>query len=168
MEDFLKEIELALKHKLYFIALSSTLTLPDICGALGSENNKASGEKYKEWYDKYAFNKCSARLDGHSCYKFRCSLLHQGSTIDSSEKNKSNFSRVLFLEPNEMILMHDNVIDNALNLDINLFCKGMIDAVRYWFAEVSESENFKKNYNNIVKRHLNGLSPFIGGITVIS
>ena len=27
MEDFLKEIELALEHKLYFIALSSTLTL---------------------------------------------------------------------------------------------------------------------------------------------
>ncbi|HII4449559.1 TPA: hypothetical protein ACY4RW_001459 [Clostridium perfringens] len=168
MEDFLKEIELALKHKLYFIALSSTLTLPDICGALGSENNKASGEKYKEWYDKYAFNKCSARLDGHSCYKFRCSLLHQGSTIDSSEKNKSNFSRVLFLEPNGPLTMHDNIMCGALNLDINKFCFGMIEAVRIWYKQVKDSEVFKQNYPNMIKRYQNGLSPFISGITVIS
>lgn len=168
MEDFLKEIELALEHKLYFIALSSTLTLPDICGALGSENNKASGKKYKEWYDKYAFNKCSTILDGHNCYKFRCSLLHQGSTIDSSEKNKSKFSRILFLELNKMILMHDNLIDDVLNLDINLFCKGMIDAVRYWFAEVSKNDIFKKNYPNMIKRYKGGLKPFVNGMTVIS
>ncbi|UBK36159.1 hypothetical protein [Clostridium perfringens] len=168
MEDFLKEIELALKHKLYFIALSSTLTLPDICGALGSENNKASGEKYKEWYDKYAFNKCSTRLDGHSCYKFRCSLLHQGSTIDSSYKNKSNFSRILFLEPYGNNFFHDNVINGALNLDINQFCLGMINAVKNWNDEVKDSDVFKKNYPNMIKRYQNGLSPFISGITVIS
>lgn len=174
MEDYLTQIELALQHNLYLIALSNALSLPDICGALNSEDNKASGKKYEAWYNKYAFGKCSTHLDGHSCYKFRCSLLHQGSTQDSSEYNKSKFSRILFLEPskNSPFCFHDNIFGSnnelVLNIDVITFCKGMITAVREWYEEVNSIEPFISNYNNFVKRYPTGLSPYITGLPVIS
>ena len=54
MELILKEIERALDAKLYYLALQASLTLPDICGALQSDNGKATGDKYIAWYDTYA------------------------------------------------------------------------------------------------------------------
>ena len=168
MNEILNEIQKALQHKLYFLALSSTLTLPDICAALESDNNKTTGKKYKQWYNTYAYGKCSSFLDGHSCYKFRCSLLHQGSSKYSSEYNKSDFERIIFLEPNHTFFMHDNIINDALNLDIVTFCNGMIKAVRSWEQIVCSSETFKKNYSNTIKLYPNGLPPYIVGPSVIS
>lgn len=41
MELILKEIERALDAKLYYLALQASLTLPDICGALQSNDGVA-------------------------------------------------------------------------------------------------------------------------------
>ena len=52
MELILKEIERALDAKLYYLALQASLTLPDICGALQSDDGVAKNYKYIAWYDK--------------------------------------------------------------------------------------------------------------------
>lgn len=54
MELILKEIERALDAKLYYLALQVSLTLPDICAALQSDDGRASKSKYIAWYDTYA------------------------------------------------------------------------------------------------------------------
>ena len=46
MELILKEIERALDAKLYYLALQASLTLPDICGALQSNDGVAKKHKY--------------------------------------------------------------------------------------------------------------------------
>ena len=46
MELILKEIERALDAKLYYLALQASLTLPDICGALQSDDGVAKNYKY--------------------------------------------------------------------------------------------------------------------------
>jgi len=53
MRELLVEIEKAHQAKLFYLSLFGTLSLPDIAGALESENGRTSSEKYKQWYSRY-------------------------------------------------------------------------------------------------------------------
>lgn len=98
MRNFLAQIKKGLDVNLYLLSLFSALAIPDICGAMGSENGEASAEKYKTWFDKYVAPKYNNFLNGDDCYYSRCSLLHQGS----SQHNKSNYKRVLLLSRQQL------------------------------------------------------------------
>ncbi len=164
MEFFLKEIEEALNRGLYFIALQSTLSLPDICGALASSDGRASGPNYIKWYNTYAREKGPISISGEDCYYFRCSCLHQGT----SQNPKSAYKRIFFLVPNNYSFCHNNIFDDVLNIDINIFCKNIISAVRNWEAQAKNTDNYIKNYDKLIRVYPNGLPPYITGMPVIS
>lgn len=165
MEFQLTEIERALNLGLYYVALQASLALPDICGALQSDNGEASKQKYIAWYNTYAKEPGANSISGDDCYYFRCSCLHQGST----QHPRSSYSRILFLVPTgNGFIFHNNVINNALNIDINIFCRNIIKAVRDWTKKVENDENYKKNYEHLLKVYPNGLRPYIVGCPVIS
>lgn len=162
MEDLLNEIERGLDAKVYQLALSLSLCIPDICAALESEDGKISGSKYKGWYEKYMGSKVS--LSAADCYYFRCSFLHQGST----QHERSQYKKIIFVEPGSGGIFHNNVINDALNIDVRIFCRDLIKSARKWHNEVKESENYKKNYQKTFKRYPNGLAPYIVGVPVYS
>ena len=164
MEFLLKEIEQALNSGMYFMALQSTLSLPDICGALQSSNGMATKSNYISWYDTYAKESSSNAISGEDCYYFRCSCLHQGTT----QNPNSSYSRILFLVPNNQIVAHNNIFNDALNIDINVFCSNILSAVRKWKLLVKDDPNYVQNYANLIKVYPNGLPPYIIGIPVIS
>lgn len=165
MELLLNEIEKALDVGLYFIALQASLTLPDICGALQSDDGKADKQKYINWYDTYAKEHGNCSISGDDCYYFRCSYVHQNST----QHPKSSYSRILFLAPiDKSIILHNNIMFGALNIDVNIFCRNIIKSVRNWQKTVETNENYRRNYSNLIKLYPNGLSPYIVGIPVIS
>ena len=94
--NYLSEIEKAVENKLYIIALTSALALPDICACLESSNpNDNSGvrKRYKKWYIKNAQNRCL--LDAESCYKYRCSMVHSNNSLIDTACEKVAF----FLPP---------------------------------------------------------------------
>ncbi|AEG15639.1 hypothetical protein Desku_2093 [Desulfofundulus kuznetsovii DSM 6115] len=164
MKDLLDQIESALDANLYFLALAGSLLIPDICGAAGSKNGRSSREKYINWFAKYASNICPF-LSGEDCWRFRCSLLHQGSSQDE----RSSYCRVLFIEPTATTnVFHCNVLNDALNIDIRIFCLGMVAAARRWLGEVEGTELFKRNMRKFMQRYPNGLAPYIVGVPVIS
>lgn len=165
MELILKEIERALDAKLYYLALQASLTLPDICGALQSDNGKATRDKYIAWYDTYAKEPGNLSISGKDCYYFRCSYVHQALTTHE----KSSYSRIIFLAPTcHGIIMHNNVINDALNIDVKLFCNNILNAVRKWQKSIKNNENYKRNYKNLIKLYPDGFPPYITGIPVIS
>jgi hypothetical protein len=93
MELFLQQIQASLEEKLYYLALYTSLTIPDICSALESDNGEAEGKKYKQWYDKYMLNKYRSVagevvFSADDCWYFRCSILHQGSSIHTRSTYK--------------------------------------------------------------------------------
>ena len=47
-----QEIRKALENELYFVALSSALTLPDICGKAAYPDERSSRKRYISWYDE--------------------------------------------------------------------------------------------------------------------
>jgi len=65
------------------------------------------------------------------------------------------------------MFFHCNVFNNALNLDIPMFCEDMIDGVEAWFALKKTDENVQRNLANLVQLHPNGLSPYLPGVPAV-
>jgi len=136
MDRFFQEITVAAENGLYYLALFGALALPDICGGMESADGQANELRYTAWFDRWVATKYHGTVSGEDCYGFRCSMLHQGR----ARPRKGNFSRVLFLETNTRgIFMHNNVLDDALNLDISTFCRDLVDGARTWLATVEST-----------------------------
>jgi hypothetical protein len=98
MRILLGQLEKSLEGHLYYLSLITALAVPDIAGALDAEDGQATGERYRSWYERWVrprFGETIKKLlagevaplnipvetnplDGDACYRFRCSLLHQG------------------------------------------------------------------------------------------
>ena len=165
MEELMSQIKKALDNNLYYLALLAALTLPDICGALSSEDGEANKQRYIEWFNKYVGEKYKGCLTGEDCYYFRCSFVHQGA----SQHPKSNYSRVIFVEPTATSnIFHCNILEDALNIDVRIFVMDILEGVEKWLDEIKDTEVFKKNYARFMNRYPNGLPPYIVGVPVIS
>jgi len=164
MRDLLNQIERGLNYNLYYLCLYVALAIPDICGSLESDDGIATGEKYKKWFDEYLATKYGGFLTGEDCYLFRCSLLHQGSSCNPN----SSYSRVLFVElTNRNLILHNNILNDALNIDVNIFCKDIIEGANKWLIKNENMDNYKKNSDKFMERHSQGLAPYIVGVPVI-
>jgi hypothetical protein len=165
MEELLRQITWASNAGAYFIALLGALSVPDICGALDSPGGEATGQTYKDWFDAHVAPSCYGMMDGDDCYKFRCSLLHQGTT----QHPKGGYARIIFVEPGASgNVFHMNVMNDALNIDVRLFCQDIVTAATAWQASVVGTEPYETNVRKFVTRYPNGLPPYIVGIPVIS
>lgn len=52
VQKIVNDIRAALNNDLYFVALSTALTLPDICGKAEYPDENSSRKRYIDWYDK--------------------------------------------------------------------------------------------------------------------
>jgi hypothetical protein len=163
MEVITKEIEQALTAGLYYLAIVTVLSLPDVCAALESQNGESSGAKYKAWYDTWMAVRYP-EITGQDLYSLRCGVLHQGRLGHS----KMQYSRVLFTVPNpQKNLYHRNIANDALNLDALQFCRDMIECVSAWYAAKQGDPNVQANLPRLVQFRANGLAPYMPGVALI-
>jgi hypothetical protein len=190
MRLLIEQIEQSLNYRYYYLSLMATLAIPDIAGALDSDDGRALGARYKGWFESWVRPRASeviqalmppqmgeilsqvpsgipefeSPLTGDACYRFRCSLLHQGST----QHPDSPYDRILFVEPGSSTnVIHYSMANNALIIDVNLFCREVIAGARLWLDSVEGTQKFENNYANFARRHPNGLAPFVDGAPVI-
>jgi hypothetical protein len=182
MHTLIDQLELSLTSKQYLLSLYVALTIPDIAGALSSEDGTAKGSKYAAWFEEWVhpqrtetvlakirpeyradFGPTQNPLSGEECYRFRCSLLHRGST----QHDKSPFARIIFIEPGAADAVVTGQVEDALCIDLDLFCREMISAARLWLKATKEDPNYLKNYERFIQRHEGGLAPYIIGVPVI-
>lgn len=166
MDEFLDQIELACTSGNFYLALFCCLALPDICGAISSPDGRATGARFATWFDKYVAPRYDGNFAGSNCYVFRCAALHQGR----SKHEKLGYERVLFLAPTAGtgVIMHNNVLNDALNLDVSEFCTDVIRGVRQWLQDEETNPDVQNNLAVFLKRHEGGLEPYIVGADVYS
>lgn len=162
LDDYLNEIVVAEQHGLWMLALTGALALPDICGAIESANGRATGNKYRGWFTRHISPKYP-RIDPEDCWQLRCSLLHQGRSSAVS------YQRLIFVAPGP-ITFHNNILDDALNLDMRTFCTDVISAVRSWQGQMQSTANpsYQGNIGQVMRWHRGGLSPYVVGVDVLS
>jgi len=164
MRDLLEQIQRGLELNLYYLSLFVALTIPGICGAMASEDGLATGDKYKNWFDQYVAPKYHVFLTAEDCYLFRCSVLHQGTT----QHPRSGYSRIVFVEPSvTKSVLHCNILNDALNIDVRVFCNDIIEGAKLWLQQNEQTEIYRKNCDKFSRRYPNGLSPYIVGVPVI-
>lgn len=170
MRELLGQIDAALDARLYYVALFSALAIPDLCAALESSTGVTTGRQYADWFDRHVARKYTAgvnrspSLSGLQCWQFRCSLLHQGRLQPDKPER---YSRMFFLEPSGGIVMHNNVMNDALNIDVRVFCRDLIESAVSWLAGVEGTEPYESNAKKSIQRYPDGLEPWVQGYPTI-
>jgi len=158
----------ARKH-LYWPALHILVIIPDICGALESEDGKALPPRYKAWCKRYVVD--PPFPSANEWYDIRCKLLHQGRTLVKRGKYKGyRFS----LPDNRGNMAHRNVFGRELNLDVSALIEWVKQGLNMWFIDISENrypdktKNVKRNLPYLIKvtEKGKGLKPYIKGTNI--
>lgn len=153
MKIFLDGINLSLQTSNWISALSMSLTIPDIAGKI--EYPMIMGRKrYIDWFDKYVAHKYRTEnelfLSGNDCYAFRCSLLHEGISDISHQQAKKRHDNFIFVVPQKNgLTIHNNIIDNFLQLRIDLFSKDIIDSCNQWLDDISFNTSKQREMKNM-------------------
>lgn len=164
LDVYLGSIRGCLDKGLHYAAIVVALTVPEICGALESESGWGGEKIYLAWCAKY-LEPSYPELSAIDFYKLRCGVVHQGKF----GKDGMTFSRVIFGLPiRNGVLVHSNIINDALNLDADRFCEDIIAAAKKWYANNTQNPHVIKNLPNLVRYRPEGLSPYVGGIPVIA
>jgi hypothetical protein len=147
IRSMLSEIRSCLEAGLFNVILFPTLALPDICGAIQAQNGQATGGTYARWFDKYVAPRYMSDsgqciFTGETCYQLRCAVLHQGRVTHK----KMGYDAVMFLQPNELVTHHNDIVNQQLHLAFDQFCPDMIDGVEQWLANAGSDP--------VVRRHL--------------
>lgn len=142
MRRFTSSIRLALAAGDWYGALSTALTLPDICGRLESPNAR-TGERYVNWYRQWMQPRYTIRgggvrpddvmLSGDDCYALRCSYIHEGGgnvLLPRGERVLEGFRFIT--PPQDGNVIHMNQLDGALQLQVDLFCSDVAESVEAW------------------------------------
>lgn len=152
------DLKNCLSQRLFFAALDISLTIPDICSALESNNGQTDGNKYMKWVDTYFAPKYNGFINGSDIWKLRCASLHQGKI----NHDKPKFDRIIFQIPNSSDL-HCNIIGgNTFVLNIQSFVNDMIKSRSEWIALNMSNKNIAKNYENCFKYQQTSVGNFIG------
>jgi hypothetical protein len=148
--SLLSQIEQSLRLNLYFVAIMTSLVIPDIGGAIDSENGKTDKFKYINWFDKYVKTRYtnSRPLTGRECYYLRCSMLHQGITKHSNQSGNITFMNY----PQSNSSVNPISLDNHLGLIIEpkTFCNNIIFGAYDWLDTVHNHILFNKNMENFI------------------
>jgi hypothetical protein len=136
------EIKRAFNAELYFIALSATLSLPDICSALekpaGHQRYRKIQTRYEDWCRRYLIPHYK-KLTPEDVWILRGGVVHNAMLVKG--RDGSRYIRVIFGLPggnrmNEVTFTDINEHEGtALVLDLSTFCHNMFKAVDDWFAE---------------------------------
>lgn len=164
LDVLLGNVHACLDGGMYYAALVVALTIPEICAALEAEGGRGNSERYKKWYRDYLAD-LYPYLTDDDCYSLRCSVLHQGKL----GRPGMQYSRVLFTVPNaENNVFHNNVWNDALNLDVVLFCNDVSEAAKRWYAAKHDDPHVVANLPNLVRYRPTGLSPYMVGMPLIA
>ena len=74
-------------------------------------------------------------LRGEDCYALRCAILHEGSHDISEQRARQVIENFNFVVPPQGWVVHMNQTNNALQLQVDIFCRDICSSVHQWLAD---------------------------------
>jgi hypothetical protein len=158
MAELIAQIRVASANGLYYLALLGALTLPDICGALASDNGRASGSKYKDWLRA---NVPEQAADADEIYGLRCSMMHQGQALPHG----GHFP-IAFMAPGVGQLHNLSTVVSGEQvgwLSIEMFVAEVTNGTERWLAQYGASNTVRRNLDKFARLRPEGLPPHVSG-----
>ncbi len=147
-----------LSQRLFFAAINISLTIPDICSALESDDGSTDRHKYKRWVDNYFPKEYNHFIDASDIYKLRCASLHQGKF----NHNNPKYSNIFFQVSNDSIF-HCQIIGGSLILNTEIFVSDMIESRKKWLEANKSNPIIQENYQKSFRYYPDGL-PGLGNV----
>lgn len=138
----------AIHQKNWYAALFICLALPDICGSLENPQEQV-GVRYRDWFNRYVASRGGSGITADDCYYFRCACLHQG--LDFHARMESE--RIHFIAPTPGVMVHGNMLNNVLQMQIDQFCLEMGYGVHLWMKDVQGNEEIQNRMNQLIRIH---------------
>ena len=165
MDELIAQIRAARDAGLYYLALMGTLMLPDICGALDSDNGRATASKFKDWLKA---NVPEQAGDAAAIYGLRCSLLHQGTMLPHG-----GHLPIACTYPHPSVPQFHRCLteiggDSVWWLSIPMFVDEVTSGAEAWFVKHGKTARVKRNMEKFVRLRMEGLPPHIVGAPVIA
>ena len=80
----------------------------------------------------------------------RCALLHEGRDNITEQRAREALDRFHFIEPPPNARRHCNQINNVLQLQVDVFCKEVLEGLAQWRKDVQGSKHIEQRINNIL------------------
>lgn len=156
MNHLIEALETSINTQNWYSVLFISLTLPDICGKI-DQPNEGSAKRTINWFNKYlkqiyTSNSEHLLLSGSDFYALRCAYLHEGNADITNQRAREILDNFRFVQPlTDEICLHNIHINNTLLLQVDLFGKDVLNALKQW--EIKNSQEIKKyqDFNNILK-----------------
>lgn len=163
MKRFTDAVCGALLQENWYAALALALALPDICSSLETPDKaerRKVGRRYARWFKTWLepmHTMCTGAdmrphvfLNGNDCYALRCSLLHQGTDDIMDQQARDVLERFQFIAPVRGVVYHRNQIGNHLQLQVDIFCREIVNAVHSWEAAKAGNATIAKEKQGLL------------------
>jgi hypothetical protein len=168
MDTILEEIRRAFGSGCFYLAITSSLTVPDICSALEAQSGRTTSSAYQRWCTEWflRLGHYDQHLTAADLWNLRCGVVHQGRMGHPGLE----FRRVIFSLPSGNLFDLNWLLDPAdrndpskrcLNLDARNFCRAMVEAAQAWYSARRNDPNVQANLPNLLQYRPNGLLPWI-------
>ena len=129
-----QEMERCRANKAYWSLLHVTVCIPDICGALESDNGESTKAGYIAWSDHYLPDQL---LTGAERYRMRCKVLHQGR---ASTDQPGRYDGFAFTQPPTIGRpCHREIDGKTLVLDVGQLAVETQAGAERWFQALESA-----------------------------
>jgi hypothetical protein len=170
LSRFTDAVVQALRDKNFYAALAVSLTLPDICGKLSTPKT-GSKARYVDWCRKYLQPKYTSMiaarpnpngrgvlreervfLSAEDAYAIRCAYLHAGTDDLTGQSVRKVVERIYVIEPppNGNII-HRNMLNNRLQLQVDVFCMDICGGVEDWLKDVASDAEVQARIAQLIE-----------------
>ena len=163
MDELIRQIRIATAAGLYYLALYGALALPDICGALGSENGIATGPRYRDWLSDNVPERAG---DAHMIWGLRCSLMHQGRALPHRGRFPAAF--VNGTELHNVGFIFEEPEQGVTIFSIPMFVEEVTEGAERWLQQFGATKTVMQNLERFARLHPHGLPPFVVGVPVFA
>src|SRR5437868_5631970 len=161
MQYLIDSVESALRTENWYAALTLALTLPDIAGKIDYPTF-GSNKRYAAWFEKYCGDRYKVEvgqetvehfffLNGNDCYALRCSFLHEGKSEILHQRARNVLEDFEFIVPPRGGLIHNNRKEDTLQLQVDIFCRDILDGIRQWLADINNDTQKQSELNTFLR-----------------